>query len=80
MDRSSLIFIVVPIVIPLVLLTGITLPIIIDSPSQARHRRGQPARAGLAAKSALASPDCGVAPIAAPNGQRSGCVVWPAAS
>ena len=45
MDRPSLIFIVMPIVILIALFTGIALPFIAASRSGRSHARGQPARA-----------------------------------
>jgi hypothetical protein len=45
MDRPSLIFIVMPIVIPIALFTGIALPFIAASRSGRSHARGQSARA-----------------------------------
>ena len=43
MDESSLIFIIVPIVIPIALFTGIALPFIAASRSGRSHAREQPA-------------------------------------
>ena len=45
MDESSLIFIIVPIAIPIALFTGIALPFIAASRSGRSHARGQPAGA-----------------------------------
>ncbi|MGA8729834.1 MAG: NAD(P)/FAD-dependent oxidoreductase [Terracidiphilus sp.] len=45
MDGSSVLFIVMPIVVPLVLFTGIALPFIADSRSAAKHPGGEAARA-----------------------------------
>ena len=45
MDGSSLIFIIVPIAIPIALFTGVALPLIAASRSGRSHARGQPAEA-----------------------------------